>query len=416
MRFLQDSPLRLFAGRESNRMDHWMSHARGRLTLAVAAVVGLAGSAAAEQPAAGRGLLRGLQDNAETPRPAQPSTTLAVAPAAAPATPPAAAAPKAPVAAPKPDVWSPQEIADAKAQCAVLLKGLDAVVIPEDPIKQGSCGTPAPVQLLSIGKNPQVALSPPPQLTCEMVATLGKWLKEDVQPLARKHLGAPIARIDVMSSYSCRAAYGRVHNRLSEHAHANALDIRGFIATNAAEAIVLADWGPTAREIAIQVAAAKAAAQKLAAEKAAAEAAAKAVAAAKPAPQPPSTPAAPAVAAAPAPAATAPSAVASTVGRLPGVGTLIEGVPGLRLPGARPAEGTSAFGFASPNKLGGPKAAPAAAAAPMVSGDSKLHFLREVHTSACRLFGTVLGPEANNAHRNHFHIDMAERKTKNFCE
>jgi hypothetical protein len=43
-------------------------------------------------------------------------------------------------------------------------------------------------------------------------------------------------------------------------------------------------------------------------------------------------------------------------------------------------------------------------------------FLRQAHDTACRVFGTVLGPEANNAHRNHFHVDMAERTTGSFCE
>lgn len=36
-------------------------------------------------------------------------------------------------------------------------------------------------------------------------------------------------------------------------------------------------------------------------------------------------------------------------------------------------------------------------------------FLRDVHRGACRLFGTVLGPDYNSAHRDHFHFDMAGR-------
>ena len=35
-------------------------------------------------------------------------------------------------------------------------------------------------------------------------------------------------------------------------------------------------------------------------------------------------------------------------------------------------------------------------------------FLRRLHQSACKRFGTVLGPEYNNAHANHFHFDMAK--------
>jgi hypothetical protein len=34
------------------------------------------------------------------------------------------------------------------------------------------------------------------------------------------------------------------------------------------------------------------------------------------------------------------------------------------------------------------------------------NFLRAVHTSACRRFNIVLGPDANAYHRDHFHFDM----------
>ncbi len=33
-------------------------------------------------------------------------------------------------------------------------------------------------------------------------------------------------------------------------------------------------------------------------------------------------------------------------------------------------------------------------------------FLRTVHQSACKRFGTVLGPDYNAAHRNHFHLEF----------
>ena len=43
-------------------------------------------------------------------------------------------------------------------------------------------------------------------------------------------------------------------------------------------------------------------------------------------------------------------------------------------------------------------------------------FLRQIHGSACGAFGTVLGPEANEAHRNHLHFDLAPRRRGAFCE
>jgi hypothetical protein len=37
-------------------------------------------------------------------------------------------------------------------------------------------------------------------------------------------------------------------------------------------------------------------------------------------------------------------------------------------------------------------------------------FLKRVHERSCDNFKTVLGPEANEDHRNHFHLDLAHRK------
>ena len=40
---------------------------------------------------------------------------------------------------------------------------------------------------------------------------------------------------------------------------------------------------------------------------------------------------------------------------------------------------------------------------------AKGRFLREVRDGACSLFATVLSPDYNAAHRDHFHLDQAER-------
>ena len=39
-------------------------------------------------------------------------------------------------------------------------------------------------------------------------------------------------------------------------------------------------------------------------------------------------------------------------------------------------------------------------------------FLRVIHQSACRRFGTVLGPDFNAAHRNHLHVELAGATAK----
>jgi hypothetical protein len=266
--------------------------------------------------------------------------------------------------------------------------------VPETPIREGSeCGAAAPMKLVSVGRNPPVALSPPPIMTCDMIAALSRWLARDVQPLARKHLGAPVIRIETMSSYSCRNAYGRPDRRLSEHGRANALDIAAFVTARGQAALVVADWGPTARETAEQTELAKVHGEAAAAEAATAPPVAKW-----------SQPAL-------APAASAPQSAGNGVTlSIPGLSINIQGAP----PGQ-----SSGLGLMQPSRLGGPKPAnapqaqpPGPAVPPMV----KTQFLHAAHQSACKIFGTVLGPEANKAHKNHFHVDMAERKMGAICD
>ena len=313
-------------------------------------------------------------------------------PAGAPA--PAAARPAPAAAEPG---WSAQEIELAQARCAVLLKGLPVVAVPEGPLREGNeCGAPAPMRLISVGKDPQVAFSPPPTLTCDMIAQLSKWVERDVQPLAKKFLAAPIVRIETMSSYSCRNAYGRAHGRLSEHGRANAVDIGSFVTAQGQAALVISDWGPTAREIAAAAAAEV---------RAAAQASAPAQRQAKGEPAPPAQPVASV-------APTAEPAGRAAAAAITGFSLSIPGVM-VQIGGGSDKSADSAF--APAQRLGGPKAKTAGAAA-IPNPDAHLDFLRAVHAAACRQFGTVLGPEANNWHKNHFHVDMAERPRGVICE
>jgi hypothetical protein len=45
-----------------------------------------------------------------------------------------------------------------------------------------------------------------------------------------------------------------------------------------------------------------------------------------------------------------------------------------------------------------------------ISADQKATFVKFLHDDACRTFGTVLGPDANEAHKSHFHFDMKQRR------
>ena len=43
-------------------------------------------------------------------------------------------------------------------------------------------------------------------------------------------------------------------------------------------------------------------------------------------------------------------------------------------------------------------------------------FIHVIHSDACQMFGTVLGPNANAAHKDHFHLDMAKRRYASVCK
>lgn len=360
-------------------------------------------------------------------------------PAAAPAAPAAKKPPSDwPKVLPKPSApppvteWSEAEIAAERARCTALLQGSDIVAIPASPIRENECGAAAPIEIVSVGKNPQVAFSPPALVTCDMAVAMSRWVGE-VQPVARKLLGAEMARIDIMSAYSCRNAYGRKGGRLSEHGKANALDIRGFTFVNGVASNVLDDWGPTGRDIRAQIAAAKAAAKKAEADRAA-------TARLRGTQSPGQDKSDPALAA-------GPTTRAETVGNTAAAGSTTTAAPtisqGFAPPavsiGPRGAPGITIGGDRRDNdgavslspipgiigRLGGPKPdltvpGPTLVSAPRpdmpVAGDKRMQFHRAIHSIACRIFGTVLGPEANEAHRNHYHFDLAERRTSSFCE
>jgi hypothetical protein len=289
---------------------------------------------------------------------------------------------------PLPKAWSPLEIELAQARCAVLLKGLDVVVVPATPWRDGDCGTPAPVKLISIGKKQPVTLNPPVVLTCDMVAALDKWVERDLQPLARKHLGGALVRLDAMSSYSCRNAYGNAKSRLSEHGRVNALDIGAFVSGRGQTALVLTDWGLTAREIAAAAKAAEVAKANAPTNKGTTDTASTTTGSLR-----------------------GPVTESAQAGIKFGIPNLAIQLPGSTLGGDSQSHGH--VGFAPANRLGGPKGDDPG---PAQASSDKMDFLRGAHSSACRIFGTVLGPEANSAHKNHFHVDMAERHGIKICE
>lgn len=362
----------------------------------------------------------------------------------------------------EPDKWPLARIRAAQKACKAILRKTGAIATPVKPMKRGPCGDPAPVKLIQVGKVP-VTFNPAPTVNCQMVAALAKWIDKGLQPLARKHIGARLTEISVMSSYSCRNAYGRKNTRLSEHALGNALDIGGFVFADGLKARLLAHWGETQRDIAARDDRNEGAVPKPVAEAAtrgrtrtyaATPREAGASPARRPMPRPPvwrrprieqvaATGSVPAPSETPGrtsslagssppglsgadPASTTPL-VPPLPARRPSLKERMQWVQIERLEARRKAEAEEQrlrayraelmrFLYARGN-LGGPKAK-GAGARKLATGKpdpNREAFLRGAWTHACKIFGTVLGPEANEAHRNHFHVDLAERRYNNYC-
>lgn len=191
----------------------------------------------------------------------------------------------------QPQVWSKEEIAEARAECDTLLAGITLQFEALEPMREGVCGTPAPLLVESVTAGQTVTIRPSARLTCGMTSQFHRWLEDYVQPSAKTHLDTEITGVLNVASYHCRTRYDDPGQRMSQHAFANALDIAGFITAKGGQISVEKSW---------------------------------------------------------------------------------------------PAN--------TPESL----------------------FLKEVHAGACKLFGTVLGPDANAAHSNHFHLDMTKRR-RGYC-
>jgi hypothetical protein len=264
--------------------------------------------------------------------------------------------------------WTESEVAAAKARCAKLLAGLAIEYEPLPPLKEGLCGTPAPIRVKSIGSDPKVAIDPPATVTCAVAAGVGAWLSRTVQPKARALIGAPVVKLSNASSYVCRNRYNGTDTKLSEHALANALDVTEFVFQSGEKVTVLGSW-PRVAAADTTGSITPAQATRPNADDAVQVTKAKVSARVNPF-------------AVPIDAKSNPFVLPTVAAKVP--------------PPAPSAEASAPE----------PKAAP----------DRTAEFVRKVHDDACSIFGTVLGPEANDAHKNHFHLDMKKRRRSAFCE
>lgn len=277
------------------------------------------------------------------------------------AAPPAKTALAEPATIDAPD-WTDQDVIAALTECVEVLAPLGADVKVSRPLRDGLCGAPAPVLLKRIGG---VELTPPAVVTCPIVGALHRWVRDTLEPASRDILGSAPRRIVSLSGYSCRNRIGTINEKISEHARANAIDIAAVVTQDGQSIDVVSGWGETLRDA-----------------RRTAESAQDARAAGG------------------------------------GAGALDGQVPARQSNGGRGDGGKAA----PPHGSAATRVADASRTPRAVVPDSgagqraKRAFLQRLHEGACGTFTTVLGPEANEAHRNHLHFDLERRKRGAFCE
>lgn len=101
------------------------------------------------------------------------------------------------------------------------------------------CGFDNAVRVLQTS----ASVGTPFTLSCRSAVALATWERHIVQPAARSHFGASVVRLEHFGSYACRNVYDRKNAPVSRHATADALDVAGFVLSNAQQVRVERDWG-----------------------------------------------------------------------------------------------------------------------------------------------------------------------------
>jgi hypothetical protein len=117
--------------------------------------------------------------------------------------------------------------------CFQHLKSLADATRLEPITGPGECGAPDVVRLDAVlgPDGRKIVLSPAPILRCTMAEAVVEFLRDDVPPVALS-LGAPVKEVDNYDSFECRGRNRIAGAKISEHGHANALDIRSVTLAN----------------------------------------------------------------------------------------------------------------------------------------------------------------------------------------
>ena len=125
------------------------------------------------------------------------------------------------------------ETADAPSPCQLRLAELAAFEPSPSITGPGQCMANDVVKLdaVLLPDGHRVALSPPATLRCPMAEAVAQWIANDVAPTIAAS-GTSLRGIESLDSFDCRPRNGVTGAQVSEHGHANALDVRALKLAN----------------------------------------------------------------------------------------------------------------------------------------------------------------------------------------
>ena len=109
------------------------------------------------------------------------------------------------------------------------------------------CGAEQPFEMAAADGG-RVILSPSAQLRCPMIPQVDRWVVNTIEPTARRIYGSPLVELKIAASYACRPMNNVWGAHLSEHGHANALDVSAFVLADGRRISVKGGWNGDDRE------------------------------------------------------------------------------------------------------------------------------------------------------------------------
>jgi hypothetical protein len=124
-----------------------------------------------------------------------------------------------------------RSLAANPVQCRELLREAGIKLSNAQPLQERSGCSMNDVIRIEDGMGPYLPIIRP-FMTCPMVVGQLLWERQIIAPAAKRFLAAELKAVEHLGTYNCRRQYGKETGPISQHAHANAFDISGFLVTN----------------------------------------------------------------------------------------------------------------------------------------------------------------------------------------